>query len=319
MGSEIKLSWLMSDKDWDSYLKSTEGPISLCIGNFDGVHLGHQELIRHSVAWAQKHKGVSAILTFDPHPQSLLHPEKRHSRLFDWSDLRERVSGLGVSAVFIQAFSRDFSEKNPLDFFQHLIVQKIKPKHIVVGFDFYFGKGRSGNIELLKKYGEEFGIKVEVVPAVQVLNEKVSTSKIREALLSGDLRKVESFLDRSYYIKGIVVKGDQRGRMLGFPTANVHPSVDFFPRLGVYVTQTHYLGEVRRSVTNVGSNRTFKEGDMHPIKVETHILDVNPDLYGHEIKVDLLTWLRDEKKFSNIDELKKQIAIDSLLAKEWQK
>jgi riboflavin kinase / FMN adenylyltransferase len=291
-------------------------PLSLIIGNFDGVHKGHQQLVSASVKWANQNKGRSVVLTFHPHPVSVLFPGKKHTRLFDLVDQKNELQRLAVDGVFLQSFTREFSQLSADEFLQDFVVKTFHPQHIVVGFDFFFGRERQGTTELLKAFCKNKNIEVTVMPPFQIAGEKVSTSAIRQALLDGDLDKARLFLGREYYVKGIVQKGEGRGRTLGFPTANIKPVVDFYPKTGVYATMTKRRGQRYHSVTNIGLNRTFVEGDMQPIKVETFIFDFNESIYGEEIEVDLLYYLREEQKFPSVQHLMDQIGKDVIEAKK---
>lgn len=296
-------------------------PVAMTIGNFDGVHKGHQELLRKTVLAAHQMQGFSLLLTFHPHPVQILAPEKKHVRLFTLQDQQEQLSKAGLNGVMRQPFSREFSEISAPDFLEHFILKNFQAKHIIVGHDFAFGAHRQGNLELLKAFCERRKIKLDLVPALRINSEIVSTSRIREKLLKGDLPKAQEMLGRKYYLKGIVEKGAARGRQLGFPTANIKPDVDFYPRMGVYVCDVQ-LNENSptklRAVMNLGLNKTFVEGDHQPIKAEVHILDFSDNLYGQTLKVELCEYLREEKKFNSIDELKNQIQLDAERARIWK-
>lgn len=303
----------MSNLQWWTdltHLKELKPPVSLTIGNFDGVHIGHQELIKRVVSSAKVSNGTPMVLTFHPHPVQVLNPAKKHVRIFDLMDQKERLENLGIQVVMAQKFSRDFSEMSAPEFLEGYLLKNFHPKHLVVGHDFSFGAHRQGQQELLKVFCEKHKIHLEMIPALKIRDQVVSTSAIRAGLAEADLKFVKAALGRSYYLKGIVNRGDARGKTLGFPTANIKPEVDFYPRTGVYACRVTLAGQTHNAVTNIGLNRTFVEGDMHPIKVESHILDFNDDIYGREIKIELLEYLREEKKFSGIDELTKQIAED---------
>lgn len=290
-------------------------PVAVTIGNFDGVHLGHQELLKKAVAWADLRGGTSLLLTFYPHPVQVLYPERKHVRLFDQEDQKEQLEKRRLTAVMLQSFSRQFSELSAPDFLERYILKNFHPEFLVVGHDFSFGAHRQGQHELLKAFCDRHRIQLEVVPPLQVSGKTVSTSQIREALLTGDLNLAKQMLGRSYYLKGIVEKGEGRGRQLGFPTANIRPVVDFFPKTGVYVTRAICGDQQWPAVTNIGMNKTFVEGEAHPIKVETYLLERGQDLYGRTLKIELLEYLREEKKFSSLEELKTQIATDVNQAK----
>lgn len=314
-GGKEPMKWWTDLKE----IQDLKQPVALTIGNFDGVHCGHQELLRRTVDWARLKGGSSVLLTFYPHPLQVLHPEKKHVRLFDQEDQREQLAKSGLTGVFQQSFSRDFSEMSGPDFLENYLLKFFHPQCLVVGHDFSFGQHRQGHHELLKAFCERRNIELQVVPPKQIDGVVASTSKIREALLSGNLDLAKKLLGRNYSIHGVVEKGDARGRTLGFPTANIRPVVDFYPKIGVYACRATIAGDktgtVHKAVTNIGLNRTFVEGENHPIKVEAHLLDFSGDLYGKTMKLELLNYLREEKKFSGIDELKAQIARDAEEAK----
>lgn len=309
----VPFFWISDKGDWPRGL----GPISMTIGNFDGVHLGHQKLLECSLAWAKAHQGSAIVLTFFPHPSQVLLPEKKHTRLFDLDDQKMQFLKIGMNGVFLQPFSREFSEMSAEGFLNKFIFQNFHPSHIVVGYDFSFGRERKGNALILENFCRQNKIEFNQIPAFQVQDKVVSTSSIRNFLEAGEPHKAFQFLGRCYYLKGIVKKGDQRGRLLGFATANIKPQVDFFPKMGVYATRSWLQGKSYNSVTNIGLNLTFVEGDLNPIKVETHILNFNQDVYGTEMRVELLQYLRAEKRFSGIAELKSQIALDIKMAEEF--
>lgn len=303
----------MSNLQWWtdlSRVSELQSPVSLTIGNFDGVHLGHQELIKRVVSRAKATGGTPMVLTFHPHPVQVLNPAKKHVRLFALEDQKQQLEKLGIKVVMVQKFSRDFSELSAPEFLEGYLMKNFHPKHLVIGHDFSFGAHRQGHHDLMKVFCEKHKVDLEMVPPLKIREKIVSTSLIREALANGDLSFVKAGLGRNYYLNGIVIRGEARGRTLGFPTANIKPEVDFYPRTGVYACRVILGDRALNAVTNIGLNRTFVEGDSHPIKVESHILDFNEDIYGREIKIELLEYLREEKKFSGIDELTKQIAED---------
>lgn len=313
MGSFL---WLDESPQIAQIQKHLKAPRALTIGNFDGVHLGHRELFAKLTGWAKAHHGHSVALTFHPHPIQVLYPEKRHVRLFDLSDQKEQMQKLGVDAVAVQPFSRDFSELSSRQFLEDFVMKTFAPEYLVVGHDFSFGARREGTLKVLSQFCDERKLELFIVPAVSRDGRAISTSWIRELLLAGDIQKANSFLGRAYYVRGIVEKGEARGRTLGFPTANIRPVIDFYPRIGVYACRAFGTFGERKAVMNVGRNKTFVEGDHHPIKLEVHLLDYAGDLYGQEIRVELYEYLRDEMKFSSIDQLKNQIQADIVQAQE---
>ncbi len=287
------------------------------IGNFDGVHLGHQKLLHKAVKEGRALGLPIVVFTFYPHPVSVLYPERKIQRLFDSRDQREQLDRLGITYLIEQEFTLNFAKLTASDFVQFYLIDKLKIKTLVVGYDFSFGSNRLGDIEYLKKICQEKNIKLVVVPAHEENNQIVSSSKIRDALKIGDLSKVYSFLGRDYYLRGIVHHGDARGRTIGVPTANMTPTVDFVPRRGVYITQTHHRNKTYPSITNIGFNPTFHAETNSPVKTETHLFDFDDDIYGQEIQVDLIQYIRDEKKFSGIQELLLQIRLDIKQAKDF--
>lgn len=279
------------------------------IGNFDGVHLGHQQLVENVVREAKYFGVPSVVYTFYPHPVKVLHPERPTYRLFDLKDQQEQFEQRGIDFVIIENFTKSFSQVSPQYFLDHYIVAHLHPKTLVVGHDFSFGADRAGNIPFLEKYCAENGIRLIVIPPYQYQGLVVSSSLIREKLKIGEVEKANELLGRPYYLRGHVEKGFQRGRSIGVPTANIHPDVDFLPRRGVYCTLTKVGQHLHPSVTNIGVNPTFEENG-NGIKIETHLFDFNAHLYGSEVEVFLLHFIRDEKKFSGIEELKSQIQND---------
>ncbi|KYG60323.1 bifunctional riboflavin kinase/FAD synthetase [Bdellovibrio bacteriovorus] len=282
------------------------------IGNFDGVHLGHQQLVENVVREAQYFGVPSVVYTFHPHPVKVLHPERATYRLFDLKDQQEQFAQRGIEYVIIEEFTKDFSKVSPQDFLEKYIVEKLHPKTLVVGHDFSFGADRAGNIPFLEKFCAEKGIRLIIIPPFQYQGAVVSSTSIREKLKNGEVEKANELLGRTYYVRGHVEKGFQRGRTIGVPTANIHPDVEFTPRQGVYCTLTKIGSHMHPSVTNIGVNPTFQENGKGPIKIETHLFDFDAHLYGMEVEVYLLHFIRDEMKFSGIEELKAQIQKDMI-------
>lgn len=287
------------------------------IGNFDGVHLGHRQLIENVVREAQYFGVPSVVYTFHPHPVKVLHPERSTYRLFDLRDQQEQFEKRGIEYVIIEEFTREFSQVTPQMFLDDYIRGRLNPKTLVVGHDFNFGADRAGNIPFLEKYCAANGIRLIIIPPFQFQGAVVSSTRIREALKSGEVEKARELLDRSYYLRGHVEKGFQRGRTIGVPTANIHPDVEFIPRKGVYCTWTWIGSHYHPSITNIGVNPTFHESGKAPIKIETHLFDFDAHLYGVEVEVHLARFLRDEKKFSGLEELKMQIQKDMMQARAY--
>jgi riboflavin kinase/FMN adenylyltransferase len=284
------------------------------IGNFDGVHLGHQMLFSEVVGKAYTQHGQSVAVTFDPHPLKVLRPGG--IRLISTTEQKIGLIAMaGVEHLLILPFTRELAATTARDFVEKILVHTIGVRELVVGYDYAFGRGREGNIDFLKKIGGELGFAVKVVEAHYENGMLVSSTKIRELVTEGRMQDARRLLGRYYQIHGEVQRGRQRGgRELGFPTANLKLSEeDLCPKRGVYVTQVIHRGQVYGGVSNIGYNPTFGENKL---VAETHIFDFNSDIYGHPIKINLLRYLRGEKKFDRIEELIAQIRLDIVTARQ---
>lgn len=306
------MEWIRSQEQAIPHFKSSV----LTIGSFDGIHLGHQKLLKILVQIAEEKNTASVVCTFRPHPRTILKPQESHHRLFDYRDQVEVMSQLGVSYLVEEKFSKDFSLMSAEEFLSSYVDKIFNPVHIVVGFDFSFGKARDGNIEFLKNYYHKKKVGLTVVEAHEINGQRVSSSRIRSFLEHGELDKAEEFLGRPYYLRGPVRVGYKRGQSIGTATANISPEIDFVPRRGVYFTWA-YLGDRKySSITNIGYNPTFENSDSY-LKVETHIFSFNQDIYGEHLKIELIEFHRDEIKFGSIEMLKNQIVKDIALAKKF--
>lgn len=284
------------------------------IGNFDGVHYGHRQLFDTVVRKARAGHGTSVAITFDPHPLQVLLPGG--IKLISTCEQKiELIEMAGIDVLLIIPFTKEFARTPAEEFVVSLLVQSIGVKELVVGYDYAFGKGRSGNIDFLKKRGDEYGFPVTVVQAFYVNDQLVSSSKIRELVREGDMSAAKEMLGRFYQIRGTVQIGKQRGGpVIGFPTANLKfNEEDLVPKHGVYVTQVICSGKCYGGILNIGYNPTFGEEQL---VAETHIFDFSEDIYGKPIKVNLLKFLRSERKFSGPKELAEQINKDVLVAKK---
>jgi len=283
-------------------------PTVLTLGVFDGLHLGHQ-LIMETVAERAREVGaVPTVITFDPHPRAVLHPESAPPLLQTFDQKIEAFGVLGIEQTIVVRFTQEFASICAADFLRDVVMERLQAKEVYLGKGFAFGHNREGNIELLKKLGSELGFVAGEVPEVCLRGRRVSSSKIRKLLASGNVNLARRMLGRPYGVEGRVERGDERGHKLGFPTANLHPQNRVIPKNGVYVTGTLIEGQWRRSVTNIGLRPTF--GQATEPSVETYVMNWDGDLYGDVIRVRFLYRLRDERKFSGIDELKGQIQRD---------
>ena len=277
------------------------------LGNFDGIHLGHQALIGGAVAAARKLALPSVVLTFEPHPLKVLAPERAPKMLLTHKDKMRLLQDLGVDVVVIQQFDLGFAKLAAADFVRSILVDRLKARQVWVGSDLRFGQGRKGTVADLHHWGGGLGFSVAHVDAVLVDNARVSSSRIRQLVADGEVDAVKPMLGRYHFLSGRVVGGQRRGRELGFPTANILTRTEVLPLDGVYAT-LFQLGERRLpSVTSIGVNPTFGAG---PRTVESFILNFAEDIYGEAVRLFLVKRMREEKKFASVDELIAQIRCD---------
>jgi riboflavin kinase/FMN adenylyltransferase len=284
----------------------------LAVGNFDGVHLGHQALLRQVVERARKEKGTAMAMTFDPHPVKVLFPDRPLSLLTSLQQKTRLIEDLGMDQLLCFPFTREFSEQKPTEFVENILHRAIRAREIYVGRNFAFGHGREGTAEDLKIIGESLGMKVSIIEPVLVNEIMVSSSRIRKLLLSGEVAPAGELLGRAYSLEGTVVGGDRRGRLLGFPTANLSPPQELIPKAGVYAVQV-IIGTVQTpanplaAVAYIGSRPTFGQGDP---ALEVHLFKYEGELYQQSICVFFLERIRDERVFSGPEELSRQIKKD---------
>ena len=290
-------------------------PTVLTLGVFDGLHLGHQLIMRTVVERARAVGAVPTVITFDPHPRAVLHPESAPPLLQTFDQKIEAFGVLGIEQTIVVRFTKEFASIQAGQFLREVVKDRLHAKEVYLGKGFAFGHNREGNIELLRKLGDELGFVAGEVPEVSLRGKRVSSSKIRELLSRGQVNLARRMLGRPYGVEGLVERGAERGHKLGFPTANLHPQNRVIPKNGVYVTGTLIDGQWRRSVTNVGLRPTF--GEATEPSVETYVMNWDGDLYGDVVRVRFLYRLRDERKFASIEELKAQIARDVNRAKSY--
>ncbi|MGI9166826.1 MAG: bifunctional riboflavin kinase/FAD synthetase [Pyrinomonadaceae bacterium] len=283
-------------------------PTVLTLGVFDGLHLGHQLIMRTVVERALAVGAVPTAITFDPHPRAVLHPESAPPLLQTLDQKVEAFGALGIEQTIVIRFTEEFSQIPAADFLSDVVRERLQAREVYLGRGFAFGHNREGNIDLLRQVSKDLGFVAEEVPEVRLRGQRVSSSKVRELLASGKVNIARRMLGRPYGVEGRVERGKERGHLLGFPTANLHPHNRVIPANGVYVTGTLIDGQWRRSVTNVGTRPTF-ETAVEP-SVETFVMDWSGDLYGDVIRVRFLYRLRDERKFNSLDQLRAQIQKD---------
>ncbi len=280
----------------------------MALGNFDGVHLGHRFIIEEAVRQARSKGKKSSVLLLDPHPLQGLGIEKGSFFLSTTPDKCTIFNSMDLDTVIIEEFTKSFASLSPESFVRDYLVGKYQVSGVVVGFNYSFGCRGAGKTSDLVRFGKEYGFSVTVKEAYTYKGVIVSSSLIRERLLSGDVEEAAALLGYPYHVKGKVVNGSKRGRTMGFPTANLDISPEILlPKKGVYLTKTRYLGQTLFALTNVGFKPTFS-GET--LSVEIHLLDFSNNLYGEELSVEFLHRMRDERPFTSTKELKEQIIKD---------
>lgn len=287
-------------------------PNVLTLGVFDGLHLGHQRIMQTVVERANKVEAHATAITFDPHPRAVLHPESAPPLLQTLDQRLANFEVLGIEQAIVIPFDKEFASHPAEDFLYEIVHDRLHAKEVYLGKGFAFGKGRGGNIELLRRLSAELGFYADEVPEVTLRGQRISSSKIRHLLSEGRTNLARRMLGRPYGVEGVIIRGNRRGHSIGFPTANLKPHNRVIPKFGVYATATLVDGAWRRSVTNIGVRPTF-ENDAEP-SIETFIFDFDGDLYGDVLRVRFLHRIRDERKFNGIEELKAQIQKDSARA-----
>lgn len=287
----------------------------LTIGNFDGVHRGHQALLKRLVGEANLRAGPAVVMTFDPHPVKVLHPDKQLKRLFPFDDQRRQMELLGVTHLIVEPFSREFSQVPPDQFVSDWLVAPFQPSKVIVGYDFNFGANRKGSLDLMKAHAAKHGFELEIVPPFKDGEQIISSTLVRNCIAEGNVSAAARYLGRYFYVEGLVERGAGRGRTIGIPTANLQVHAETLPKMGVYAVKVELQNDVRRAprklngVCNIGRNPTFNFDDA-PMSVETHIFDFTEDIYGSPMKLEFVERLRDEMKFSSPAELVTQIKSD---------
>jgi riboflavin kinase/FMN adenylyltransferase len=297
-----------------SELSRLPGPLFLAIGVFDGVHRGHQAVISTSAKHAQVAAGTPVVVTFDPHPEKILRPEAAPHLLTATRHKIGLIREVGVGHLLIITFDKQFAATEPEEFVQQLAKHSKPLREICVGHEWSFGKNRRGNLELLKKLGAEFDFEVVGIPPVSVNGQPVSSTTIRKAIEEGDLPKAAAMLGREYTILGTVVRGDNLGKKIGFPTANLSAHNEQFPPNGVYFAQATLDGMVYPGVVNLGYRPTVSSEKQRVLEI--HLFDFARDIYGNDLEVRFIRYLRPEKKFETVEALARQIEADVKQARQ---
>lgn len=282
---------------------------TVTVGTFDGVHLGHQKIIAKLVAAAKKNGSASTLLTFDPHPRKVVQPNATVTLIQTLEERAETLAHLGLQHMVVHPFTKAFSQLSAADYVKEFLVDMLDIDQIIIGHNHRFGKNRTASVEDLQHFGNIYGFKVTQISAEEIDNISISSTKIRTALAMGDVATAHAFLGHPFTLSGSVIEGQQRGRTIGFPTANIavnHPD-KIIPKNGVYAVRVHLKNTERLGMMNIGTNPTVN-GEHRSIEV--HIFDWSDDIYNKPIQVSLIERIRDELKFDSIEALRKQLEKD---------
>ena len=279
------------------------------IGTFDGIHIGHQKILKNLIRTANNEGKKSVLLTFFPHPRMVLQKENKILLLNTIKEKSGLLEKMGLDYLIIHPFSRDFSRLTALDFVRDILVNKLNTSRLIIGYDHHFGKNREGNIHQLKEYSLLYDFKVEEIPAQDIDDVSVSSTKIRTALKDGNLKTANNYLGYHYMLNGTVVSGKKLGGTIGFPTANIEIKEPYklIPKTGVYIIRTYINTILYTGMMNIGFNPTVLGKHQ---TIEAHLFDFNEDLYGKEITIEFIYFLREEHKFESVEELVIQLNID---------
>lgn len=292
---------------------TSETGVSLTVGNFDGVHLGHRELLQRTVARGREEGTIAVALTFIPHPVRFFSPGARFYEITGEAEKADLIAQTGIDVLVVESFDDAIGRMRPDEFARRILAMRLRARWVTVGYDFTFGRNRTGSPAMLAEIGQELGFEVDVVPPLLRGGLIVSSTRIRGLLLAGRVREAEELLCCPYRMSGPVVTGAGRGKNMGFPTANIRFSQELVPLPGVYVVEAEVGGVLHRSVASVGFNPTFGENSLC---LEVHVMDFHRDIYGEKIAVYFRDRIRDERKFKSVQELVRQIEKDVQYARE---
>ncbi|SEC34520.1 riboflavin kinase / FMN adenylyltransferase [Tenacibaculum sp. MAR_2009_124] len=288
------------------------------IGTFDGVHIGHQKIIKKLIEDAKLSNKKSVVLTFFPHPRMVLQQDVTIQLINTIQERTQQLESLGLDYLIIHPFDREFSRLTALDFVRDVLVNKLNIDKLIIGYDHHFGKNREGNIEQLTEYSHLYDFNVEEIPAQDIDDVSVSSTKIRNALLDGQLKVANNYLGYNFSLSGKIVSGEQLGQKIGFPTANIHIEEDYklIPKTGAYVVKSTVNSQLIFGMMNIGVRPTVNGNNR---TIEVHFFDFDANIYHQQITVELLYFLRDEQKFNSVNELKEQLEKDKRNAGEFLK
>lgn len=286
---------------------------TLTIGTFDGVHLGHQKILRTINTISLKNNYITSVLTFFPHPRMVIQRDASIKLLNTISERKMLLQKFGIDLICVKTFTKEFSNLSAEAYVRDILVNELNAKQIVIGYDHHFGKNRSANINDLKKYAKEFDFEVKEISAKDIDAVTISSTKIRNALNDGKVKLANSYLGYNYFLTGKVVRGQSLGRTIQFPTANIYIEEDYklIPKDGVYIVKSNFENKIIFGMMNIGSNPTIKN---KPNSIEVHFFDFEEDIYGKEIVIEMLHRIRDEHKFENLKTLQAQLKKDKIEA-----
>ncbi len=281
-------------------------------GTFDGVHLGHQKIIEQVKSQAKKNKGESVLITFHPHPRQILFPEDKSLKIITpFADKVAMLEKLDIDHLLKLKFDKSFSQKSSLQFINEILIETLGTKLLIIGYDHRFGHNREGGFEYLKNNSSKFGFEVQEIPRQDIDDIGISSTKIRKSLMTGEIEKATAYLGRNYHLRGKVIAGNKIGRQLGFPTANLHliEPLQLVPADGIYAVYVEYDNQIFQGMLSIGIRPTIGQSER---TIEVNIFEFDKEIYGRELTIYFVEKYRDEQKFANLDELKKQ------LGKDWQ-
>lgn len=288
---------------------SNEKPLYLALGNFDGLHLGHQQLMKEAIKLARESGGLAAAFIFEPHPAKVLFPQKDFKLLVSAQMKSELLEALGLDLVIYNSFSKEMAGWTPEEFVQRVLVDRLAVKAVFIGFNYSFGHKGAGTPLMLQELGHRYGFDTYIIPPVKYQGEIISSTLIRQAIEAGDIELVNQRLGYCFVVRGQVIAGEKRGREIGFPTANLGVDADLVtPGRGVYAVWAQVGERMVKAVVNIGSKPTFHPD--YPVVIEAHLMDFQSDLYGAGLSLHFVKKLRDECRFGGIDELTRQIVQD---------
>ena len=290
---------------------SSKSPSVITIGTFDGVHIGHRKIINQLTTISSTDNLVSILLSFFPHPKMVLQSNNEIKLINTINEKQDLLNALNLDFLIIKEFTKEFSRLSALEFVRDILVNKLNAKHIIIGYDHHFGRNRTANIQQLREFGELYDFTVTEILAQDIDNIAISSTKIRKALNNGDIKLANNYLGYNYFFNGTVIHGNNIGQTISFPTANIKidESYKLVPKNGVYIVKSFIDNKCVFGMMNIGTNPTFNRKNQ---SIEIHFLDFNKNIYNQSLSVEMISRIRSEKKFSSVENLKKQLELDKV-------